>query len=1588
MKQELKRLLAIVLSLSMVIAAPVAMPKQFVAQAKAAETQAEAAKVAEVQAKAAETQAEVAETQAEMQAKAAGAVGESVVTDFSYDFAYTTRGYADGTIRIHATEDGIYKVFWGDGDEKKLEKDGVAYTQIANVVVKDNEGSYNLVNDYTAIPAGAKTVLVYKKDQLQYVYALPEDKIFEESENSYQFGSLSDPHFGRYTSVYESDSAEALNSALEFYKEKGVNFVAVSGDITSVGSQKELDEFNAVLEKYPEVQVLTTIGNHDSRTTISNSNTSVLDTSVSRWYNSISSTYYTVDEDGTVHNKLNGYPILANDALENPIPTYYRAEAGGDPLETEVPGLDFVTEAGGNIFIFFHEIAQTGETFDVDKLITTGQMDWLEKQLETYKDRNVFLYFHSFLCVNTLEGDATDYHNCVGDLFNNGGYSYDLDFKDTVKTSSGYNLQGLLTKYGNVNMLSGHSHWSYSMQNINPQLNLGKLNGGKGGTLVHVASVGGPRIIGENDKSRTELNGYAAEGTMVTVYDDCIVYHSVDFYKNRYEAYATYIVPAGDSGTYEPVKNPNHVDSDTAITGEEYTDIEDMTLPQILSSDYNLTLGAAYVYSSRGSQNTDGALTDGKPSGQYCSTKEGKSDDQYIVITLDAEQDVANLDYAYLHFVNDLTDSASYQIQISQDGETYETIGDYQNMTYENTTLQLDTSKVTLGKFKYIRLNLTDGEKNYGYQISEMALIGHERNLTPNTAGSESHLDENAPIDESEFINTDYNLIYTADYTQSSVGGENKAGALTDGSLHGFLNTERSSSAKQQEIVIDLGKGQVQEVSNIDYFLLYCQNRDTYVTEFQVSLSEDGNTYEPAGTYTNVDLDTNHFDPDLSGVTIRQFRYVKLECLDGHTNYGYQINEFAVIGKEPLVFETVEDQSSFVVDAEQNPALGKPVYVSSTSENEGKDPTVLTDGKTDKFWSSIWDSSYTSDYIVVDLGRNYHAADIDSTLICYQNASTFCEDLRIEFSDTFDEENPTEGFYEVAKQKAASWEALQRYADPNGYVRTKIYDAKDTEVRYVKFQLNGHKNWGFQIKEIAVLLKKKSIENAEVTITSRPYEYTGNAIIPDVTVVYENNTLVPNADYKLVCSNNINAGTATVEVQGMGAYDGSITTGFVIAKKPIKDTTITATVNQNGTVTVTVTNPESGKKAVQGEDYTYTTVDDGEGNILLTVTASEKNYTGVYTEILNKKETDATTESPTETTTKAPIETATDETGEQQNVIENAEVTIAQEQYEYTGSAIIPDVTVVYGDTTLVPDVDYTLVFGNNIDAGTATVEIQGIGDYSGSVTKEFTIAPCDISTVKVEDSNLKKHMEYNAKERTPNVTLTLGDYQLQPAKDYIVSYQNNVDAGTARLIVTALNENFTGSLTRSFVISKKPIKDTTITATVNDNNTVTVKITNPETGKEAIQGQDYTYTAVSDGQGNILLTVTASEKNYTGVYTETLKGNQTDNQQTPQVSTKPKKITVNQVKLKKVKNIKKRAVSLTWKKIKGVKGYQIRYAVKKNMKKAKKKLLKKNVNRYTLKKLKQNKTYYIQVRAYKVSGKKKYYGKWSKKKKIKIKIV
>ncbi|MCI8591593.1 MAG: leucine-rich repeat protein [Lachnospiraceae bacterium] len=72
--------------------------------------------------------------------------------------------------------------------------------------------------------------------------------------------------------------------------------------------------------------------------------------------------------------------------------------------------------------------------------------------------------------------------------------------------------------------------------------------------------------------------------------------------------------------------------------------------------------------------------------------------------------------------------------------------------------------------------------------------------------------------------------------------------------------------------------------------------------------------------------------------------------------------------------------------------------------------------------------------------------------------------------------------------------------------------------------------------------------------------------------------------------------------------------------------------------------------------------------------------------------------------------------------VADCQVSFPSESIVYDGTDKCPAVQVSYG-TTLTRDVDYTLTYKNNRNAGTASVEIRGKGDYTGTAIRNFTIA-------------------------------------------------------------------------------------------------------------------------------------------------------------------------------------------------------------------------------------------------------------------------
>ena len=116
----------------------------------------------------------------------------------------------------------------------------------------------------------------------------------------------------------------------------------------------------------------------------------------------------------------------------------------------------------------------------------------------------------------------------------------------------------------------------------------------------------------------------------------------------------------------------------------------------------------------------------------------------------------------------------------------------------------------------------------------------------------------------------------------------------------------------------------------------------------------------------------------------------------------------------------------------------------------------------------------------------------------------------------------------------------------------------------------------------------------------------------------------------------------------------------------------------------------------------------------------------------------------------------------------------------------------------------------------------------------------------------------------------------------------------------------------------------------------------------------------------------------------------QTAQQQSVKNDTATEQVNVAKPKSTNIKKNKaaKKAVSVEWKKVSGVKGYQVQVATDKKFKKNKKTVTikKQKTTKTTVKKLKAKKKYYVRIRTYKIVNGKKVYSSWSKVKSVKTK--
>ena len=147
--------------------------------------------------------------------------------------------------------------------------------------------------------------------------------------------------------------------------------------------------------------------------------------------------------------------------------------------------------------------------------------------------------------------------------------------------------------------------------------------------------------------------------------------------------------------------------------------------------------------------------------------------------------------------------------------------------------------------------------------------------------------------------------------------------------------------------------------------------------------------------------------------------------------------------------------------------------------------------------------------------------------------------------------------------------------------------------------------------------------------------------------------------------------------------------------------------------------------------------------------------------------------------------------------ISKASVTLSTSTYAYDGKAKKPGVTVKLNGKTLKNGTDYTVSYSNNTKVGTAKVTITGKGNYTGSVSKTFSIKN-NFKKATVSGISTKA---FTGKNITQSITVKYNGKTLKNGTDYTVSYSNNKKIGTATVKIAGKG-SYTGTITKTFKIN------------------------------------------------------------------------------------------------------------------------------------------------------------------------------------------
>ena len=490
--------------------------------------------------------------------------------------------------------------------------------------------------------------------------------------------------------------------------------------------------------------------------------------------------------------------------------------------------------------------------------------------------------------------------------------------------------------------------------------------------------------------------------------------------------------------------------------------------------------------------------------------------------------------------------------------------------------------------------------------------------------------------------------------------------------------------------------------------------------------------------------------------------------------------------------------------------------------------------------------------------------------------------------------------YDVSITKGSTYEVSDFTFNGNDEVKGTEANSYPMGLKASDF-INNNDNYNkvkFVVTDGSLTITPKSItpdgpntpEEKKTGITATDPEdsiYTGKAHVNPLTVrdTKTNKDLVENKDYTLTYSDDVvNVGTVTVTVKGIGNYTGEFTKTYKItpreytvttdsAKKTYDGTALTAGGHVNGLVEgETVSFKTTGSQTNEGtSDNTYELKFEG--------TAVETNYKHGKDSI------------GTLTVKKQSIDPGEDPEKPNPNYLGIEISNPSDEVYDGKEHKWSPTVVDKTGKELIV-GTDYAVEYATSdfTNAGTINVTITGIGNYTGKVTRTYSITPREYTITTLDGTKV-----YDGKALT-NFGLVDGivygetySFKTTGSQTEVGTSDNTYEwkwNGTAKKSNYKLAKESIGKLT---VKAKSIVPDGPDTPnekktgiTVNEpsdskydgkEHKEVLTVTDTKTGKELVAGTDYSVTYSSDlvNAGTVTIKV-AGLGNYTGSFTKTYK--------------------------------------------------------------------------------------------------------------------